>query len=99
MQDRLRFPLRELYFLVVRVESRIWNHLNELHHSSILVNQNVAVQHILAGIVHKPATHFEVACNVFGTRRWIGCWPALRIRLKGFRTLREAHLSLSICAF
>src|SRR5690348_3760898 len=33
MQDRLRFLLRELYFLVVRVESCVRNHFNELHHS------------------------------------------------------------------
>ena len=45
MQARLQFLLRDLYFLVMCVVSRIRNHLNELHHSSILVDQNVAVQH------------------------------------------------------
>src|SRR5258708_250098 len=47
----------------MRVWGRKWNHLDDRHHAAILVRQDVAVNHVLTGVVDEATAHPEVTRN------------------------------------
>src|SRR5947209_3022171 len=55
--------------LIVDILRVVRHHLNQLHHAPVFMNQDVAVNNVLAGEVHKAAAHPEVAGNCDGASR------------------------------
>lgn len=47
--------------LVVLYSGGIGNDLHQLHHAAVFVAQNVAMQHVHAGEIHKPGQHLHAA--------------------------------------
>lgn len=74
------------------VDRGIRNHFYQLHHAAVLMREDVAVQYILAGIIHKPAPHLVVSGNC-DRANGIGSRGATRVLLDVRRTgtLDRAH--------
>ena len=52
---------------MVPIDRGIGNDLHQFHHPAVLMGQNVAVEHKLAGEIGKTGTHFEISGNDDGT--------------------------------
>src|SRR6185295_1859517 len=80
-----RFDLRS----PVRVRIPLGHYFHHLHHAAILVDEDVAVDHVRAGEVDEPGAHLEVAGNRERARRDAILRRTRRVRLDLRRALAE----------
>ena len=78
---------------MVRVQGLVRYHLDQLHHASIFVNENMAVDHVLTGEVHEARTHPEPARDGFRASSPCACGIGLQLRGAGRHLCRIRALA------